>query len=238
MFRVTLLLWLWLSSSTWIWVPAQPSSRTVQLVEGWTVHVDDRLLSGPDAVVGRRALALLTARLAEVSAVVAAPRVQELRAVSIVLDLQCGALSNMQYHPSPDWLTEHGYPRDLVRCVHLPVAAQFINARHQHEQPWCLLHELAHAWHHQVVSFDEPRVLHAWERYKASGHGEKVLHISGRPQRHYALTDAKEFFAEMTEAYFGMNDFFPFNHAELQQAEPEVFALMLELWGTVADPKD
>ena len=29
--------------------------------------------------------------------------------------------------------------------------------------------------------------------------------------RHYALTNHKEFFAEMSEAYFGMNDFFPFN---------------------------
>ncbi|MGO9112581.1 MAG: hypothetical protein ACLP9L_25400 [Thermoguttaceae bacterium] len=32
----------------------------------------------------------------------------------------------------------------------------------------------------------------------------------GQHVRHYALTDHKEFFAEMSEAYFGMNDFFPF----------------------------
>jgi len=34
--------------------------------------------------------------------------------------------------------------------------------------------------------------------------------------------DQKEFFAEMTEACFGMNDFFPFNRAELMTAEPEI----------------
>ena len=34
--------------------------------------------------------------------------------------------------------------------------------------------------------------------------------------------DQKEFFAEMTEACFGMNDFFPFNRAELMTAEPKI----------------
>ena len=48
--------------------------------------------------------------------------------------------------------------------------------------------------------------------------------------RHYALTNHKEFFAEMTEAYFGVNDFFPFNRAELKEAEPEILSLMSIIW--------
>jgi hypothetical protein len=58
-----------------------------------------------------------------------------------------------------------------------------------------------------------------------------VLHIDGRRTRHYALTDQKEFFAEMSEAYFGMNDFFPFNRAELQEAEPDLLELLRNIWG-------
>ena len=34
----------------------------------------------------------------------------------------------------------------------------------------------------------------------------------------------------MTESYFGVNDFFPFNRAELQEAEPELFALLSRIW--------
>jgi alpha-L-fucosidase 2 len=48
------------------------------------------------------------------------------------------------------------------------------------------------------------------------------------------MTDHKEFFAEMTESYFGENDFFPFNRAELMTAEPEIFELMQAVWGPVA----
>jgi hypothetical protein len=48
--------------------------------------------------------------------------------------------------------------------------------------------------------------------------------------RHYALTNHKEFFAEMTESYFGVNDFFPFNRAELRESEPEIYALLRDVW--------
>jgi hypothetical protein len=137
----------------------------------------------------------------------------------------------MQYHPSAGWLVGHGYARDLARCVHIPDAADFVSARSNNEQQWCVLHELAHAYHDQVLGFDEPRIRKAYETFKASGHGDSVLHIDGRKAKHYALTDPKEFFAEMSEAYFGMNDFFPFNRAELKTAEPEIYALLEKVWG-------
>jgi len=86
-----------------------------------------------------------------------------------------------------------------------------------------------------VLGFDEPRVLAAWQDFKTSGRGENVLHIGGRRLRHYALTDQKEFFAEMCEAYFGMNDFFPFNNAELKDAEPETWKLLQTIWGKVTN---
>ncbi len=54
--------------------------------------------------------------------------------------------------------------------------------------------------------------------------------FNGKRVRHYGLTDHKEFFAEMTEAYFGMNDFFPFNRAELMTAEPELYELLRSIW--------
>jgi hypothetical protein len=45
------------------------------------------------------------------------------------------------------------------------------------------------------------------------------------------LTNEKEFFAEMSECYFGTNDFFPFVSAELKEAEPESYALLKDTWG-------
>jgi hypothetical protein len=217
--------------------PPKPASRTVRTIEGWTVRVDDRLLHGPDEATGARALKLLETQLATIKSVVAQDRLAKLQAVTIVLDLTHGQLRPMQYHPNAGWLESHGYARDLVKCFHIPDAAGFISPRHNNEQPWVVLHELAHSYHDQVLGFNEPRILKAWERYKESGHGDSVLSISGKRRRHYALTDQKEFFAEMTEAYFGMNDFFPFNRAELKVEEPEIFELLQTIWGPVAESR-
>ncbi len=210
--------------------PPKPTSRTVKKVEGWTVRVDDRLLQAPDDAVGTRALRFLEGKLSDIKVVVPADKLKKLQAVTIVLDLTHGNLVPMQYHPSADWLKANGYSPDLVKCVHLPRAADVATKRNVNEQPWVILHELAHAYHDQVLGFDEPRVEEAYEKYKKSGRGEKTLLHNGTRVRHYALTNHKEFFAEMTESYFGSNDFFPFNRAELKESEPEIYELMAHVW--------
>ncbi len=214
--------------------PATPVSRTVRNIEGWTVREDDRLLEPPNEAIGAQALRFLEARLADIKAVMAADPLKKLQGVAIVLDLSHGKLRTMQYHPSPEWLRDNGYSIDLAKCVHIPVAADLATPRNINQQPWVVLHELAHAYYDQVLGFEEPRILKAYEDFKRNGHGEATLLYDGTRTRHYALTDHKEFFAEMTEAYFGLNDFFPFNRAELMTAEPEIFDLMQTISGPVA----
>ena len=208
----------------------RPASRTDRTIEGWTVRVDDRLLSGADKELGTRALRFLEGKLNEITVVVPADKLKKLQAVTIVLDLNHGGLGPMQYHPSAAWLKGNGYSADLEKCVHLPRAKDVATKRNINEQPWVILHELAHAYHDQVLDFDEPRVRETFDSYKKSGHGEKTLLFNGRRVKHYALTNHKEFFAEMTEAYFGVNDFFPFNKAELKEHEPAIYDLMRHVW--------
>jgi Carbohydrate esterase, sialic acid-specific acetylesterase/Sulfatase len=210
--------------------PTKPTSHTDRKIEGWTVRVDDRLLRAPDDVLGTRVLRFLEGKLSDIKAVVPEDKLKKLQAVTIVLDLSHGRLGPMQYHPDAGWLKANGYSADLEKCVHLPRAADLPTKRNINEQPWVILHELAHAYHDQVLGFDEPRIKEAYEKFKKSGHGEKALLYNGNRVRHYALTDHKEFFAEMTEAYFGVNDFFPFNRAELKEAEPEIFELLKNIW--------
>jgi hypothetical protein len=212
----------------------KPTSRSVKKIEGWTVRIDDRLLKAPDEELGTRALRFLEGKLADIKAVVPQDRVEKLQGVTIVLDLTHGNLGPMQYHPNAGWLRGNGYSPDLAKCVHLPRAADVATKRNIREQPWVILHELAHAYHDQVLDFEEPRIKEAYERYKKSGRGAKTLLHNGNRVRHYALTNHKEFFAEMTESYFGVNDFFPFNRAELKEAEPDIYELMKQIWDSTS----
>ena len=216
----------------------KPTSRTERTVEGWTVRVDDRLLHGPGVPLGTKSLRFLAAKLSDIVVVVPPDRLKKLQSFVIVLDLTHGDLKSMQYHPSADWLTGKGYAADLAKCVHLPRAADLAVKRNVNEQPWVILHELAHADHDQVLSFDEPRIDAAYTKYKASGRGDATLLFDGRKVKHYALTTRMEFFAEMTEAYFGVNDFYPFTRAELKRDEPELEELLTHIWSSpVAKPK-
>jgi hypothetical protein len=212
-------------------VPPLPVSHTARQIEGWTVRVDDRLLEGDGAALGDRAVKLLAARLVGIAVVVPEDKLAKLREVPIQLDLTHGALGVMQYHPSAGWLKSHGYSEQLAKCVHIPDARQFLSPFENHRQPWAVLHELAHAYHDRVLGFDDARVVAAWKKFREGGRYQSVVTTPGPTREHYALTDAKEFFAEMTEAYFGTNDFYPFVAGELKQAEPEIFALLRDIWG-------
>jgi PQQ-like domain len=210
--------------------PAKPTSHSTRKIEGWTVKIDDRLLQTPNEEVGKKALRFLENKLFDITVVVPKDRVRKLQKVTIVLDLSHGKLTSMQYHPSAGWLKANGYSPDLAKCVHLPRAADLPTKRNINEQPWVILHELAHAYHDQVLGFDNVRIREAYDNYKKSGHGDKTLLYNGKRVRHYALTNPKEFFAEMTEAYFGVNDFYPFTRAELRESEPEIYSLLREIW--------
>src|SRR5262245_61342899 len=211
--------------------PPLPTAHTTQTIEGWTVRVDDRLLKGENAGIGERALKLLGARLTAITIVVPEPALAKLRAVPIQIDLNHGKLRPMQYHPNAGWLKENGFSEDLAKCAHIPNVEDFLSPFENHRMPWVVLHELAHAYHDQVLGFDEPRVRAAWEKFRDSGKYKSVLTSYGAMREHYGVTNSNEFFAELTESYFGSNDFYPFVAAELKQAEPEIFALLSEIWG-------
>lgn len=214
--------------------PPIPKKHTQRHLEGWSVQVDDRLLDADDKTLGDHALRILANRLYDIKHVVPAEKVKQLQKVQIWLDKSHGKLRPAQYHPSKSWLKSNGYSEELARCVHIPVAADFSSLNHQRVQPWSVLHELAHAYHDQVLGFDHDEIHKAYVRFKESKKYESVLHINGNKTKHYALTNEKEFFAEMTEAFFGHNDFFPFNRAELKREEPEVYELIAKVWGVAA----
>lgn len=205
--------------------------RKDKTIEGWRVRIDQRLLVGPAGELGRRAERLLRDKLYEISELAPAPQLERLRRVVIVVDLDHGRLTSMQYHPSAGWLRENGYATDLEKCFHIPSAERFVGLRHQRTQPWCVLHELAHAYHDQVLGFDDKEIRAAYEAAKAGGAYDDVLHIHGHRTKHYALTTPMEYFAELSEAYFGTNDFYPFVRGELMQHDPRAHAILEKTWG-------
>ena len=76
-----------------------------------------------------------------------------------------------------------------------------------------------------AVSWDNPSPT-TWRFRLRPG----VRFHDGSMRRAYAMNNHREYFAEITEAYFGTNDFYPFNRAELARHDPEGFELMERIW--------
>ena len=96
------------------------------------------------------------------------------------------------------------------------------------------LHELAHAYHDQVLGNDHEELIATFERAKAGGKYDRVERQDSegrkRQDRAYALTSPQEYFAETTEAYFSHNDFQPYDRAELEAFDPAMYKLLGTLW--------
>lgn len=208
-----------------------PIVRDERDIEGWKVRIDRRLLEGKHADVGRAAVRLLGDKLYELAQFPPPDRLEKLRRVVIVMDLDHGRLRSMQYHPSSGWLKEHGYDPALAKCVHIPQATRLVDLKHQRIQPWCVLHELAHAYHDQEFGYEDAEIRGTFEAARAGGKYDQVLHIEGYTTKHYALSNQMEYFAELSEAYFGTNDFYPFVRSELKQHDPRAYELLEKIWG-------
>lgn len=202
----------------------------VQQIEGWTVRVSEQLRAAEPAATAQ-ALGLLTGHLREIVRVVPAPAVAQLQKVPLWLSPvypdQRGPRA--EYHPSAGWLRAHG--RDPAMAKAVEITNVLIFEQETRRMPMFILHELAHAYHDQVLGFDNADIAAAYRRAVASQSYDAVKQYDGRTVRAYAMTNAKEYFAETTEAFFGRNDIFPFTRAELAQHDPEMCRLLQRLWG-------
>ena len=199
-------------------------------VEGWKISVDPALLSGEQAKLGQEALSMLANHLQRIKILIDPKPLAELQKVGIWLELDHPRLRSMQYHPSRQWLVDNGHDPRLARKVHITQARQLLSREQMLKHPAVILHELAHAYHDQVLSFEHPEVIRAYESAKKAGKYENVLLYTGNTVKHYGLTNHKEYFAEATEAYFYRNDFYPFVRAELKQYDPDMHEILMKIW--------
>lgn len=201
----------------------------VRTIEGWSVLVNKALLKDSPELAART-LEHLKYQLYQVVHQVPAAAVEKLRKVRIWVEENEPHHPCMAYHPDAGWLREHGMNAEKARCVEVANAKNFLSWTK--EQPWMVLHELAHAYHHQYLTggFENAEVSEAYRRAMSKKQYASVLHYDGKQAAAYAETDPQEYFAEATEAFFGANDFFPFVRAELVKHDPRIEALLAKLW--------
>jgi hypothetical protein len=203
------------------------TNYTAQKIEGWTVYVNNRLLNEKKELC-EKALELLRVRLVQTNLALPKRALERLREVRFWVEAESKQVACMCYHPSREWLKAHGINPEKAKSIEIGTPANFL--AWSQIQPSMVIHELSHAYHHQVLGYDQPDIKAAYPRAVESKSYESVLFYDGRKRRAYALNNDQEYFAELSEAYFGTNDFYPFVRPEIKEHDPVMFEILKKLW--------
>lgn len=198
--------------------------RPVAVRRGWHVFVDQAV--DRDIGTTRTALTTLARLLEQADATLPQESRAHLRKTPIFLHEHAGPAG--MFHPDPDWLIAHGRTVEMLNDIEISDAGVFIET--VKSQPGAVLHELAHAHYVRLSDEDRAEIDTAYRRAIENGLYKNVRRYDGSLADAYARYSASEYFAELSEAYFGRNDFYPFTRADLATYDPDGEGLLARLW--------
>ena len=193
----------------------------------WKVCLSNALIQN-SPTIKEQTLALLNTDLDRIETLLDNRIISHLQTVFIWVEYDIEQFPGAVYHPSPQWLSQNGYPTYWAQSIQIGNAANYLSWTSV--QPAMVLHELSHAWHHQVIGYEQSTILAAYDNAMASGIYSSVPYADGGNQTAYATNNEMEYFAELTEAYFWENDFYPFVQSELQDFDPMGYEAVEEAW--------
>lgn len=210
-------------------------SYTQRDLHGFTVMISSAAMN--QLATTNPALALLDDKLKEIIEITPKSSHETLRTIQFWIEEHNLGFPCACYHPSADWLSENGYNPDKAHGIEITNTTNFVNWTAQ-DQPYMVLHELAHGFHYARFGYEDSRIEKAYQLAKLSGKYKSVKHNNGSMREHYGLNNQQEYFAELTESYFGKNDFYPFNRDELHAFDHEGFAMIEQMWNTKQNHTD
>lgn len=205
-------------------------------VEGWTVYVN-RDVPRQHAQQWAKTLEHLRWELYQTKLAAPALAVNNMQENNAIW-IEYKERVDLSYHPSRNWLLGRGYtiPRDPQSMMSLS-AQTHLGDSYRH--PFVVFHELAHGYDFHFIgkgrTYGNDECEANYQRMMKEGTYEKVKNWSGRIGSHYARSNRMEYWAENTEAYFAVNDFYPFVRAELREHDPRMARFIERYWGV--DPE-
>jgi len=201
-----------------------PPRYQTNVVEGWTVVLNERLLANEKAAT-EKALEILRGQLREIVRVAPAPAVVKLREVTLWFSPEYpGVKPKAEYHPGAGWLRDHGRDPAMVEGIEFTDVRNFESEARR--MPNFTLHELAHAYHHRVLpdGFDNKEIKAAFERQ-----GEQVIRagravVRQRQAEHLRTLlrhdEPAGIFRRIDGSVFRAQRFFPFHARRIETARP------------------
>jgi len=194
-------------------------------LEGWDVYIEQHLVDKNDIRVFL-AMRLLKEKLQELQTLLPADAVKQLKSVPIFFSEN--KEFNAEYYFFERNVYRTGKDIKMMNGIEFRSISFFIEESKY--SPMLLLHELAHAYHKLNYERIDKIVMRAYRHAETGNLYQNVLTITNRYSRAYALESPFEYFAELTESYFGRNNYFPFDQVELKEYDRMGYDMVEKAW--------
>lgn len=148
------------------------------------------------------------------------------------------------FHYSAIWLRANGFDAEREGVIEIYNATDFLTNKPVF--PMTLVHELTHRLQYLAAQSGNPsgvatRMAELYKRAVESGKGNKVAHILSPEGELRAApwmkTEWREYFANLAEAFFGRDQYYPFTRDDLISYDREACEALAELWATACSPR-
>eukprot|EP01084_Bolivina_argentea_P002812 5215_1 len=145
------------------------------------------------------------------------------------------------FHHDPRWMRNNGIMINKCYGIEMYAVKDYIKWRIC--QPLILFHEFVHSFHYYIGR--ERKDIQNTYNMAMNNHlydmVENIVKVDEKTNqqiiqrtRAYAATNCYEYFAQISEAYFGHCNYYPFNEQQLKQHDFNGYQLCLKLWSLSA----
>jgi hypothetical protein len=135
-----------------------------------------------------------------------------------------------RFFPSVASAKKTGVNPDKGDGVEVPNLKRYLKAR-QDGAEWVAMHEMAHAYHYLALQDKDGDIQTAHKQAVDRKLYDDVEHFNGARGRGYAVTNHWEYFATLSEAYFGKSFNYPYDRPGLLRYDTAGYYLMVDAWG-------
>lgn len=194
-------------------------------IEGWDVYIEQQLVDKNDVRVFLT-LRLLSEKLRELKVILPAKAITQLKTVPIYFSED--KEFNAEYYFFAPYVYRSGKDIKMMDGIEFRSISFFL--QESKFSPMLVLHELAHAYHKLNYKRIDKLIMRAYRKAETGKLYQRVLTVTNRYSRAYALQSPFEYFAELTEAYFGRNNYYPFDRNELESYDKYGYEMIREAW--------
>lgn len=210
-----------------------------QVIEGFTLLVNEEVLKpGNSNGFDRKPLEVLEMELKMITSMLQAKALGVLRNLPIWVEWDERQMMGNGREGNALAVYYGGHQSSMLRQGLNPLKAntvvilRMVSLTREHQpkvdsKRCVLLHEMAHAVHHQLFGYENPSIKQAYKQAM-----ERKLY----DRSSYAATNDAEYFAELTCAYLTRIDYFPHDREGLKKQDKAGFALMEQIWGKASKP--